>query len=307
MVDRIRGMEVFVQAVEAGSFAAAAGVLGMSPQMVSRHVAEIEGRLGTRLLTRSTRNHSLTEAGRLYLEGCRRSLAEVEAAEARVAAHAGRPRGLLRVTAPVAFGAVRLVPEAVRFLDLFPEVSLDVDLTDRRVNLVEEGFDAAIRVGELADSGLASLALAPYRLVPCAAPAYLAQRGIPAHPDDLRHHACLDYVFPTRPGPPLWRFAKEGVDLEVELTARLVVNDSRSLIEAALNGAGVILAAEILLRHHLADGHLVRVLPRYEGLSRPMHLLFADRRAQVPKLRAFIDWTSEVFGRRAVLAGSPSL
>lgn len=307
MVDRIRGMEVFVRAVEAGSFAAAAGVLGMSPQMVSRHVAETERRLGTRLLTRSTRHQSLTEAGRLYLEGCRRALAEVEAAEAGVAAHAGRPSGLLRVTAPVAFGAVRLIPEVVRFLDLLPEVSLDVDLTDRRVNLIEEGFDAAIRVGELADSGLGSLALAPYRLVPCAAPAYLARRGNPTHPGDLRRHACLDYVFPTRPGPPLWRFASGEVDFEVELTARLVVNDSRSLIEAALNGAGIILAAEILLRHHLVDGRLVRVLPGYEGLSRPMHLLFPDRRAQVPKLRAFIDWASEVFGRRAVLAGSPSL
>lgn len=306
MADRMRGMQVFVQAVEAGSFVAAAGSLGMSPQMVSRYVAEIEGRLGTRLLTRTTRHQSLTEAGRLYLDGCRRALAEVEAAEARVAAHTGEPRGLLRITAPVAFGAVRLVPEAVRFLDLFPKVSLDVDLTDRRVNIVEEGFDAAVRVGELEDSTLASRSLAPYRLVPCAAPAYLARQGIPDHPGALRRHACLDYAFPARPGPPLWRFTSGGNVIEVEPAARLVVSDSRSLIDAALNGGGIILAAEILLQDHLAAGRLVRVLPGYEGPSRPMHLLFAERRAQVPKLRALIDWIGMNFGRRGTRPDMPS-
>lgn len=306
MTDRVRGMEIFVRAVEAGSFAAAAGVLGMSPQMVSRHLADVETRLGARLLNRSTRRQSLTEAGRIYLDGCRRALAEVEAAEALVAVQAGAPRGVLRVTAPVAFGNVRLVPEAFHFLDLYPEVSLHVDLTDRRVNLIEEGFDAAIRVGDLADSALAARSLAPYRLVPCAAPAYLARRGSPAHPDDLRRHDCLDYAFSTWPGTPLWRFASGGVDIAVEPAARLVVNDSRALIDAALNGGGIILAAEILLRHHLAAGRLVRVLPGYEGLSRPMHLLFAERRAQVPKLRAFLDWASDVFGRRAVLLDASS-
>ena len=299
MADRMRGMEVFVRAVEAGSFASAAGVLGMSPQMVSRHVADIEVRLGTRLLNRSTRRQSLTEAGRLYFHGCRRALAEAEAAEALVAAQAGAPRGTLRVTAPVAFGGVRLVPEAARFLDLFPEVGLQIELTDRRVNLIEEGFDAAIRVGELADSTLASRALAPYRLVPCAAPAYLAQQGSPVHPEDLKLHACLEYAFPTRPWPPLWRFTSGDVAVEVEPIARLSVNDSRALIGAALNGGGIILAAETLLSEHLAAGRLVRVLPEYDGPSRPMRLLFAERRAQAPKLRAFLDWTSDTFGRQA--------
>ena len=299
MADRLKGMEVFVRTVEAGSFAAAAGSLGMSPQMVSRYVAETEARLGTRLLTRSTRHQSLTEAGRLYVDGCRRALAEAEAAEALVAAQAGAPRGLLRVSAPVAFGNVRLVPEAVHFLDLFPEIGLQVDLTDRRVNLVEEGFDLAIRVGELADSALASRALAPYRLIPCAAPAYLARRGGPRDPEDLRGHDCLDYAFPARPGPRLWRFTSGESDVTVEPAARLVVNDSRSLIDAALNGGGIVLAAEILLQPHLAAGRLVRVLPAYEGPSRPMHLLFPERRAPSPKLRAFIDWAAGRFGRRA--------
>ena len=295
MADKLTEMEAFLQAADAGSFAAAASRLGMSAQMVGKHVAAIEQRLGTRLLNRSTRWQSLTEAGRLYLDGCRRALDEVEAAEARVAAQADTPRGTLRITAPVAFGTMRLVPEATRFLAQYPEVRLQFELTDRRVNLIEEGFDAAIRIGDQPDSTLVSRALAPYRLVPCASPDYIARRGMPSHPAELLVHECLDYVFPAYPAPAVWRFRGSGTAVTIEPTGRLLVNDSRALIEAALRGCGVVLLADLLLAEHLAAGHLVRVLLGYTGPSRPMRRVVAARHAQAAKLRAFLNWAGEAF------------
>lgn len=299
MTDRLGEMTVFLSAAETGSFAAAARDLGLSPQMVGKRVAAIEQRLGARLINRSTRHQSLTEAGHLYREGCRRTLAELQAAEAEVAAQATRPHGLLRVTAPVAFGTLRLVPDATRFLADNPEIRMDVELTDRRVDPVAEGFDAAIRIGDEPDSGLIGRALAPYRLVACAAPAYIARRGMPLHPDDLREHECLGYTFAAHPGPSLWRFPPEQRSEQVAVEARLVVNDSRALIEAALDGFGIALAAETLVEDHLAAGRLVRVLADHEGPVRPMRLLYAARSAQPLKLRAFIAWVCEVYASRA--------
>ncbi|MDR3514456.1 MAG: LysR family transcriptional regulator [Azospirillaceae bacterium] len=291
-------MEVFVKAVEMGSFAAAAACLGLSAQRVGKQVATIERRLGVRLLNRSTRRQSLTEAGSLYFEGCKRALAEVDAAEARVAAQGETPRGTLRVTAPVAFGTVRLVPDSTRFLAMYPEVSLNFELTDRWVNLIEEGFDAAIRIGELSDSSLVTRALAPYRLIPCASPDYLRRKGMPRQPSDLRDHDCLDYAFAVHPAPALWHFRSASASIGIAPRGRLLVNDSRALIEAALNGAGIILAAELLLSAHLAAGRLVRVLADYEGPARPMQIIFAGHRAQAPKLRAFLDWAGATFAPR---------
>jgi len=296
MADRLTEMEVFLRAVETGSFAAAASRLGLSPQMVGRHIANLEQRFGIRLLNRSTRRQSLTEAGLLYLEGCRRTLAEADAAEASVAAQAETPRGILRVTAPVAFGTVRLVPEATRFLTMYPDIRVHFELTDRRVNLIEEGFDAAVRIGDLPDSALVTRALVPYRLIPCASPDYLARRGMPRHPAELHDHDCLDYVFHTHPAPAVWRFRSKGPPISIRPAGRLLVNDSRALIEAALRGFGIILIAELLLTDHLAAGRLVRVLAGYEGPSRPMRLLFVAHQAQAPKLRAFLDWAGETFG-----------
>ncbi len=295
MADRLAEMQAFLQAAETGSFASAATRLGVSAQMVGKHVAAVEQRLGARLLNRSTRRQSLTEAGHLYLDGCRRALAAVETAEADVAAQADTPRGTLRVTAPVAFGSMRLVPDVTAFLARHPEVRLHVDLTDRRVNLVEEGFDAAIRIGEQPDSSLVSRGLAPYRLVPCASPDYVARRGMPSHPDELLEHDCLDYVFPAHPPPPLWHFQGADVTVAVEPVSRLLATDSRALLEAALRGGGIVLLADLLLNSYLADGQLVRVLSGWTGPSRPMHLLSAARRARPAKLRAFLDWASEMF------------
>ena len=296
MTDRLAEMAVFLCVAETGSFAAAGRQLGLSSQMVGKRVAAIEQRLGARLINRSTRHQSLTEAGDLFREGCRRTLAELDTAEAEVTAQATRPRGLLRVTAPVAFGTLRLVPDAMRFLSEYPELRMEVELTDRRIDPIAEGFDAAIRIGDEPNSGLIGRALAPYRLVACAAPDYLARRGMPVHPHDLCAHECLGYRFANHPAPPLWRFQSAQTSTAVGIKERLVVNDSRALIEAALNGFGVALAAEALIAGHLAAGRLVRVLAQYEGPARPMQLLYGARRAQPLKLRAFIAWACETYG-----------
>jgi DNA-binding transcriptional LysR family regulator len=295
MADKLTEMQAFRHAAETGSFAAAAARLGVSAQMVGKHVAAVEQRLGTLLLNRSTRHQSLTEAGRLYLDGCRRALAEVDAAEACVTAHADAPRGMLRVTAPVAFGAGRLVPDSTEFLARYPEVRLHFELTDRRVNLVEEGFDAAIRVGDQPNSSLVSRKLAPYQLVPCASPGYVTRYGLPLHPDELRGHECLDYVFPAHPAPSLWYFQSMDATIVVEPTGRLFTNDSRALIEAALRGYGIVLVADLLVAEHLAAGRLLPLLAGWTGPSRPMFLLAAARRARAAKLRAFLDWVVETF------------
>ena len=283
-MDRLASMAAFVKATDAGSFAAAAAALGMSPQMVAKHVTFLEDRLGTRLLNRTTRRQSLTEIGRTYYERCKLVLAEADAADSL--AHEARavPRGQLRINAPVTFGVHRLVPLVTRYLRRHPEVEIDLVLSDRMVDLVEEGYEAAFRVGSLADSSLMSRTLLPFRTVACASPAYLRERGAPASPSDLIHHECL-----LRPGVSEWRFSRNGRDCEARVRTRLRMNDAKAHLPAALAGFGVVLIAEDLVQDALASGRLVKVLPDYETPSLPMHLVFLADRRQTPKLRSFID------------------
>lgn len=295
MAERLLGMAVFAKTAETGSFAAAAAQMGMSAQMAGKHVAALEQRLGARLLNRSTHTQSLTEAGRVYLTGCRRALAEAEAADASVAAQVGAPRGTLRLTAPVGFGTDHLVPRITRFLERHLEIAVELSLSDRVADFIEEGYDAAIRIGSLPDSTLVARTLAPYRVVACASPAYLERRGIPQTPEDLQRHECLDYVFPQYPAPRLWTFRTGERTIEVEPRARLVINDGRALVEAALVGFGIIRTGEMKVAEHLASGRLVRLLADYDGPRRPLQVVFASQRLQAPKLRVFIDWLVEAF------------
>ena len=291
-MDRLASMAAFVKATDLGSFAAAAGALEMSPQMVAKHVTYLEDRLGTRLLNRTTRRQSLTEIGRIYYERCKLVLAEADAADSLAHEARAAPRGLLRVSAPVTFGAQRLVPLVTRYLRRHSEVEMDLVLSDRTVDLVEEGYEAAFRIGPLADSGLIARALSPFRTVACASPAYLRKHGAPASPSDLVGHECL-----SRPGVAEWRFIKDGRTQAARIRSRLRLNDAKALLPAALDGFGVVLVAEDLARDALASGQLVRVLPGYEAPSRPMHLVFLADRRQTPKLRSFIDAAVEEFGR----------
>ncbi|CAG9273639.1 LysR family transcriptional regulator [Paraburkholderia unamae] len=298
-MDKLTSMTVFVKTAESGSFTAAARLLAMTPQMAGKHVDALEKELGVRLLHRSTRKHALTEAGRAYFEACRRVLEEAAAADAVALAQTGHPRGTLRVTAPVAFGTYRLAHEIKAFLAEFPDVKIDLVLGDRQIDLLQDGFDVAFRIGALADSQLVARPLAPYRLVPCAAPAYLAAFGTPTHPRELAQHVCLDYAFESFPAPYAWAFMDGATKIEVEPRSQLRCNDGRALIAAAEAGLGIVLAGEPNVAQSVAAGRLVPILEGYAAPMRPMHLLYVDRRAQAPKQRAFVEWALARFGAAA--------
>jgi len=294
-MDRLTSMAVFVRAVDAGSFAAAAEGLGLSAPMVGKHIRFLEDRLGARLLARTTRRQSLTEVGRAFYERCRNVLAEAEAAEALAEDLRAVPRGRLRVNAPVTFGAHELMPMVARYLRANPEVDIEVTLSDRIVDLVEEGYEVVIRIAPLPDSSLIARRLRPYRLVACASPAYLAERGAPDRPEDLAAHECLGFAhWAPR---DLWQFTDADGDLHsVPVRGRVSVNSGQALRSAALEGLGIILQPEGLLQDDIAAGRLVRVLPGYDPPSRPMHILFAPDRRPTPKLRSFIDAVVAAFG-----------
>lgn len=293
-MDRLASMAVFVKATETGSFASAAAALGLSPQMVAKHVAMLEARLGARLLARTTRRQSLTAVGRTYFERCKSVLAEAEWADALAQETSAAPRGQLRVSAPVSFGAHGLMPLVTRFLREHSEVTVDLVLSDRHVDLVEEGFEAAFRIGPLGESGLIARALAPFRVVCCASPAYLRERGKPATPAELSEHECLGYAH----GPRLdaWLFAFANGTVVAPVRPRLHLNNARALLSAALDGFGIVMVAADMASEALHAGRLVRILENYEPPTRPMHLLYLADRRQTPKLRRFIDATLQTFG-----------
>jgi DNA-binding transcriptional LysR family regulator len=295
-MDRLTSMAVFVKAADSGSFAAAASALGLSAQMVGKHVRSLEERVGARLLNRTTRRQSLTEFGGAFYERCKLVLAEAAAADDLAADLRAVPRGRLRVNAPVNFGTHRLVPMLVRYLRQHPEVTVDLTLSDRIVDLIDEGYEAVIRISPLADSTLIARSLAPYRLVACASPAYLAERGTPVVPEDLARHECPGFAYWARPPADEWQFT--GVDgaHSVRVGSRLAINNGQALRAAALEGFGIILLSQELLEDDLAAGRLVRILPGYEPPSRPMHILFAPDRKPTPKLRSFIDFVVATFG-----------
>ncbi len=293
------GMSIFVKTVETGSFTAAAAQLGLSPQITGRHIKQIEERFGTRLLNRSTRNQSLTEVGRLYYEQCKRALAQVDAAEAILAAHSDGPRGKLRIASPVSFATNHLASLLPRFLREFTDIQIDLTVTDAPVEMVDEGFDVAFCVGSLSNSTLNVRTLAPLRQMLVAAPEYLAGRSAPNGPDDLRQHECLDRSVAPHSPPPVWHFERGGVSYDVPVTGRLRISDERVLVDAALAGAGVLLVCRSLLREHVLDGRLVRLLPDYEVQPLPINVLFPAHHDMPKKVRRFLDWIVVESGERS--------
>lgn len=297
-MDRLHSMAVFIKVVDCGSFATASEQLNMSSQMAGKHVAFLENRLGTRLLNRTTRKQSLTEIGALFYERCKIVLAEAEAAESIAYELSTMPRGRLRINAPVTFGAYSLAPLITRYLREYPQVHVDLTLNDRFVDLIDEGYEAVIRLGALKDSSLIARSLAPYRLIACASPQYLSARGLPLVPEDLTTHECLGFTYWSNPPERGWHFTKDGQLHAVQVNGRLQVNDATALLSAALNDGGIILGAEVVLKNYLASGQLVQVLTDYEAPSRQMHILFAAHRRPTPKLRSFIDFVVAEFGHQ---------
>ena len=297
-MDRLTSMAVFVKASDLGSFAAAAEAMGMSPQMVAKHVVFLEDRLGTTLLHRTTRRQSLTEVGRAYYDRCKQLLTEVEAAESIAQDMRSQPKGVLRVNAPVTFGAFSLAPFVTRYLDRYPDMQIDLTLNDRFVDPLEEGYEVMVRVGEVDDTSLIAHPLAPYRLIACASPDYLARRGTPRTPAELELHDCLPYAYWSPSIPCRWQFTRKGRTEDVRASGRIRSNDWKALLHAAKAGFGVTLGPESVLDAEIAAGYLVRVLPDYEGPARPMHVLYPAGRRPTVKVRSFVDAIIEEFGIR---------
>ena len=277
-------MAVFAEVAERGSFAAAARHLSRSPAAVTRAVAELETRLGVRLLNRTTRAVSVTQAGQRFLSGARRVLADLAEIEQAAAGQGLAPRGELRVTAPIVFGQRHVLPLVTEFLAQYPEVGVRLSLLDRPVDLVEEGFDVAIRIGALADSSAIATRVGMLRRVVVAAPSYLDRRGRPAAPGDLAAHDVIAFI--GIEGAERWRF-RGGVDASIK--PRLIVNTAEAAIAAARSGFGITRVLSYQAAGALANKVLIRLLREYEGADAPVHVVYPDGRHPPPKLRAFLD------------------
>jgi DNA-binding transcriptional LysR family regulator len=294
MPDVLTGMRVFTTVVDSGSFAAAADKLELSRGMTSRYLAQIEKHLGVRLLNRTTRRLSLTEAGEDYYQRAAQVLGLVEEAEQQAARGAAEPRGTLRINAPVAFGIRHLGPALGEYLARCPQLKADLTLNDRFVDLVEEGFDVAVRIARRIDPGLVARPIARARAFACASPGYLKKHGAPKSPTDLERHNCLTYAYG---GPQnAWQFVRKGREVSVRVKGNLHGNNGDILCSAAAAGLGIVLQPAFLVHELVRAGKLVRILPGWEAESATVYAVYPSRQFLAPKVRSFVDFLVERFG-----------
>jgi DNA-binding transcriptional LysR family regulator len=295
MLDRVTGLQVFARVAALGGLSAAARALGMSQTMATKHMAALEDRLGTKLLHRTTRRLSLTEAGRTYLEDAERILADIEEADAKAAVAAAEVRGTLRLNAPVSFGIREIAPLLPALSAHHPALIIDLGLNDRYVDLVEEGWDLAIRIGSLKSSSLIARRLAPCPTVVCASPAYLAKHGRPKTIKALSDHNCLGYTLSRDVGVDRWHFGRDG-KVSAPVRGNLKANNGDVLVAAAVAGQGIIYQPAFLVAREIAAGQLVPV--KLDHPSREFDGIYAaypsDRRPPA-KVRATIDFLAEQF------------
>ena len=287
-MDRFGEMETFVRVVESGSFSGAARELRMTPSAVSKMIGRLEDRLGVRLLSRTTRKISLTEEGRVFYQRVTPILSEVEEAEETVSLSTAEPRGVLRVNASTAFGQYQIVPLIPKLLEKYPSLQVQLTMTDSIVNLVEEGFDVSIRIGEMADSTLVARKLGVPKRVLVASPEYLERHGTPKCPIDLKDHECLKLSIPTSLNR--WEFMHEDGPKTVEVSGRFEADNAIALHEAALAGLGLFRAGTFVVGEDLKSGRLVQVLAEFEmGGDAGIFVLWPHNRNLSAKVRAFVD------------------
>ncbi|MGE4406342.1 LysR substrate-binding domain-containing protein [Pseudomonas sp.] len=295
MLDRITSMRVFVRAASAGSLSAAARHLAMSPAMATKHVDALEARLGVKLFHRSTRRLSLTEAGNGYLEACQRILPEIDEAEASIVSQRVEATGLLRLNAPLSFGTRYIAPLLPAFSRRHPAVKVELGLTDSQVDLLDGGWDLAVRIGQLEDSPLQARRLADCAMQVCAAPRYLDERGAPRRVADLAQHNCLGYSLSTLVGSKQWAFGRDA-QIRVAISGDLVANNGSALLAAALGGQGVIYQPQFIVAPALRSGDLVALT-----LDQPcvalggIHVVYPPDRRPPAKVRVMIDYLVEAF------------
>jgi DNA-binding transcriptional LysR family regulator len=289
-MDRLEAMSVIVAVTEEGSFSAASRRLGTAVATVSRKVSELETRLNTQLFQRSSRQMTLTDAGRSYIEACKRIIEQVDDAEREVSGEYRIPKGDLAVTAPWGLGHMHVLPITVEFLEAYPEIALRLVLTDRVVNTVEEGIDVSIRIGPLPDSSMIASRIGGVRVVLCASPDYLARRGRPADPAELIDHDCIS--IDSAAAQRTWKFATDGREFSAPIRSRLTVNDSEAAIDAAIAGAGIARVMAYKMETARRAGTLEVMLQDFELEPLPLHIVYAERKPVPLKLRAFLDWVT---------------
>ncbi|ACS85920.1 LysR family transcriptional regulator [Musicola paradisiaca] len=287
-------LPVFVAVVESGSFSAAGKRLNLSKSAVSKRLSQLEERLGVRLLHRTTRQLSLTEAGSDYYDYAQRALQLAQQAEDAVTQLQERPQGTLRVSAPMAFGLRHISPLLPIFLHRYPEVSVDLLMDDRVVDLVGEGFDLAVRIGQLPDSSLIARRLAPCFSVLCAAPDYLQRTDVPQHIDALKHHNCLFYLYFK--GGVEWSFEGPDGPVRFQPHGNYRANNSEALFDALLAGVGICQVPKFIVGPALSEGRLVEVLPQYRLPEHSIYAVYPERRHLPAKVRVFIDFLSQHLG-----------
>jgi DNA-binding transcriptional LysR family regulator len=290
-MDKFHLINVFVAVVEANGLAGAARKLNMSPPAVTRAVNELENHLGLRLLTRTTRTVRVTEAGERYVLDCRRILAEMMEADASVTGMHSSPRGRLTITAPVLFGGMYVTPIVTEYLNRYPEVSASCLFLDRVVNLLDEGVDVAVRIGELPDSTMQAIRVGQVRRVICGAPDYLAKAGIPTSPDDLHKHTIVSASSVT-PNPE-WKLVEHGVPRSIRLQARLITTTNDSAVAAVVGGFGLVRLLSYQVAEHLRTGKLKTVLTDFEPAALPVHVVHREGRQAPQRVRAFLDLAME--------------
>ncbi len=289
-MDRLHEMEVFLAVADVGSFAGAGARQRISPPAVTRAVASLEDRLGARLFNRTTRSLSLTEAGARFLESTRRLLSEIETAEKDAVGETAIPQGHLTVTASVTFGRTVLSPIVGGFLDSYPRVTVAALLFDRVVNLVEEGIDVGVRIGDLPDSSLIARRVGEVRRILVASPGYLARSGMPSVPGDLKLHSII--AFTGLMANREWRYVDGKAAKKIALSPRMEVNDAGAAIAAAQAGDGITIALSYMVVDAVRDGRLVPVLGEFTPEPVPVHLVYPHSRLVAPKVRAFVDFAA---------------
>jgi len=288
--DYLGDVEVFIAVVEHGSFTAAAGALSTTPSVLSRAVSRLETRLGRQLLQRTTRRVGLTEAGRVYLEQARSAFSLLDEAERDGQGQEGDLTGRVRMSVPTTYGHYRLPPLLARFSQHYPRVQVDLNITNRNVDLIAEGFDLAIRLGQMPDSGLVARKLEDAALLLVASPAYLHRMGTPQTLEDLHRHMCLPFILPRTGRIAPWVFREDERDVDwLPVSPIETSDDVLGVVSLAEHGMGICQSYEFIVRDRIQRGQLVEVLPHLRGRSRPFSVIFAPHRRQSAATRAMID------------------
>lgn len=302
-MDRFQAMQVFVRVVDSNSFTRAADSLGLPRATVTTAVQQLENLLQVRLLNRTTRRISLTPDGAAYYERCARILADVEEAETSFREVSRGPRGKLRIDVPPPIGRLVLIPHMCEFHSRYPDIELAIGMGDRPVDLVRESVDCVIRVGELQDSSLVGRRIGTMDTVTCASPDYIERHGEPRALADLQHHRAVHY-FSSRTGRIYdLDFVVEGEVTEVKVPGKVSVNDGDAYVASGLQGFGLIQPPRFMVQQHLQSGALREVLPQWRPSSMPISVVYPHNRHLSPKVRAFVDWAAELFGRCPILGG----